>query len=168
MIVTGIDPGTTQSAWVSYNGAIVTAYDIQPNEDVLGMLRADSLRSADESMVCEWVESYGMAVGKEVFETVFWIGRFAEAWSPSRYDRLPRRVIKQHFCHTARATDANIRQVLIDRFGGQEAAIGRKSSPGPLYGIKSHCWSALAVAICWHDTHHADGTVLRPGTFAEF
>jgi hypothetical protein len=42
-----------------------------------------------------------------------------------------------------RAKDANIRQALIDKIGPQ----GTKAQPGPTYGIKSHSWAALAVAV---------------------
>ena len=50
-------------------------------------------------------------------------------------------------CKNNRAKDKNIRQALIDRFGPGKAAIGTKKAPGPLYGLKSHLWSALAVAV---------------------
>jgi hypothetical protein len=36
-----------------------------------------------------------------------------------------------------------VRQALIDRLGLQ----GTKKAPGPTYGIKSHEWAALAVAV---------------------
>jgi len=42
-----------------------------------------------------------------------------------------------------KAKDANIRQALIDKLG----PVGTKKSPGPLWGVKSHIWSALAVAV---------------------
>jgi len=42
-----------------------------------------------------------------------------------------------------RAKDANIRQALLDLIGPQ----GTKKTPGPTYGIKSHTWAALAVAV---------------------
>ncbi|MBV8782506.1 MAG: hypothetical protein JO353_14005, partial [Phycisphaerae bacterium] len=51
-----------------------------------------------------------------------------------------------------RAKDGNIRQALIDRFGPtKERAIGKKKSPGPLYGMSGDCWSALAVAVTYAD-----------------
>ncbi len=105
-------------------------------------------------LVIEQIESFGMAVGREVFETVFWTGRFAEAWCPKRFERMPRREVKQHLCRSARATDSNIRQALIDRFGpGTDKAFGKKKAPGPLFGITGHKIAALAVAITWFDQH---------------
>jgi hypothetical protein len=61
---------------------------------------------------------------------------------------LPRRVVKLALCGDSRAKDANIRQALIDRFGGS-AAVGRKAAPGPLYGIHRDVWSALAIAVTY-------------------
>jgi hypothetical protein len=88
------------------------------------------------------IASYGMAVGKEVFETCVWIGRFVEV---ARVEpRLVyRRDAKLHLCHSPRAKDANVRQALIDRLGPQ----GTKKNPGPTYGMRSHLWAALAVAV---------------------
>jgi hypothetical protein len=82
-------------------------------------------------------------------------GRFAQIWNArSPFYRLARREIKTHLCHSARATDANIRQALIDRFGGQEKAIGKKANPGPLHSLKGHLWSAFAVAITYWDQNN--------------
>jgi hypothetical protein len=52
-----------------------------------------------------------------------------------------------------RAKDANIRQALIDRFG----AVGTKKMPGPLFGVSSHYWAALAVAVYAAETPPKDG-----------
>ena len=152
MIVIGLDPGPEKSSVVHFNGASIPFRCEFDNQGMLNHLRVCDARH--DILVIEQIESFGMAVGKETFETVFWSGRFAEAWSPDGWRRLTRREIKTHLCHSARATDANIRQALIDRFGpGTEKAIGRKKEPGPLFGIKSHCWAALAVAVTWYDLH---------------
>ena len=54
---------------------------------------------------------------------------------------------KVHHCHSARAKDSNIRQALLDRFGGKDIAVGTKADQGPLYGIKKDVWSALAIGV---------------------
>ena len=163
MVVIGCDPGTTQSAIASFDGTSILGYAIHPNETLIRILD-DWTDTERHVLVLEQVESFGMAVGKETFETVFYTGRFAQAWCPWSWDRLPRRIIKQHLCHTARATDANIRQALIDRFG----AIGSKKAPGALYGIKSHGWAALAVAVTWYDLNHDKPEEIRPGVVPDF
>lgn len=154
-VVLAIDPGPTRSAWLVLNPATggIRMFGIYDNPQLLASLRDDL--SADVSdVVIEKVESFGMAVGAEVFETVFWSGRFAEAAERSRrlVDRIGRKAVKIHLCGSMRAKDPNIRAALIDRFGGPDA-IGRKASPGPLYGVAGDVWSALAVACTWADLH---------------
>lgn len=100
-------------------------------------------------LAIEMVASYGMAVGKDVFETCVWIGRFVQAY-PGRTHWVYRKDVKMALCGSMRARDSNIRQALTDRYGpGREKAVGRKKAPGPLYGIRTHLWSALAVGVTW-------------------
>jgi hypothetical protein len=51
-----------------------------------------------------------------------------------------------------KAKDANVRQALIDRYGGKAEAIGTVKKQGPLYRVKSHAWQALAVAVTASET----------------
>lgn len=70
------------------------------------------------------IASYGMPVGKEVFETCVWIGKFAEA-SGMKENYIYRKEEKMNLCHSMKAKDSNIRQALIDRFG----VVGTKKNP---------------------------------------
>jgi len=145
-----IDPGPKQSAWILYDGNSVRDCDIEPNDSLLARI---TTASAD-AFAIEWIESFGMAVGKDVFETVYWIGRFDEVVRPHKaMARVPRREVKLSLCNSVRAKDTNIRQAMIDIFpatgGGKTPQVGTKSQPGPLYGVKSHIWSALAVAVTY-------------------
>lgn len=149
MIIAAIDPGTRESALVLWDGRAVREAHLLPNEQMLSRLREGpfvSFAPDGALLVVEQVESYGMAVGREVFETVWWAGRFVEAW-PSKFQMVPRRTVKLHLCNSMKAKDANIRQALLDRFGAQ----GTKKAPGLLYGITSHKWAALALAVTVHD-----------------
>ena len=143
--VLAIDPGSAQSAWLQYDGSRPTAFGITANEILVKALRSGGL---PDVVVIEKIESYGMAVGAEVFDTVWWAGRFAEAADRGPVVMLPRRAVKLALCGDSRAKDANIRQALLDRFGGS-AAVGRKAAPGPLYGISRDVWSALAIAVTY-------------------
>jgi len=117
---------------------------VNPNTSVIDMVRH---WVKPEVLAIEMIASYGMAVGRDVFETCVWIGRFVEAWRwPAEPRLIYRRDVKLHLCGSSRAKDANVRQALIDLYGGP-SAIGKKASKGPLYGVKSHAWSALAVAV---------------------
>jgi hypothetical protein len=139
--VYGIDPGPQEHAivvWDAHANRVVRYCNVS-TVDAQEML----MRCVDDRDVvaCEWVESYGMKVGQTVFQTVFQIGRIFAASPGVRL--IPRLQIKMHHCHDSRAKDGNVRLALIDRFG----EVGRKKSPGPLYGISNHLWSALAVAV---------------------
>ena len=159
-----IDPGTAESGVVVVSGRVVREHATLPNADLLRMLRerqgsaavfARAMGSGTplpfETVACEMVAHYGsgMAVGAEVFEAVSWIGRFQEAWESRGgvFVRVYRRDVKLHICGSATAKDGNVRQALLDLYGGDKAAKGTKKDPGPLYGVSGHQWQALAVAI---------------------
>jgi hypothetical protein len=169
MNVLAIDPGNEESAWCLYDSiaGIPRYFAKQPNDKVLQLTEGwlQHLGVGDcipDVLAVEMIASYGMPVGAEVFETCVWIGRYVESWianddgdAPRRYPHqlVYRRDVKLHLCGQARAKDGNVRQALIDRYGGKDKAIGKKSAKGPLYGVKSDVWSALALAITWSDIH---------------
>jgi hypothetical protein len=170
-LVYAIDPGTTESALVVYNPntRYIHRHVTEPNASVLEFLehvgrdmRSRALSRLALHLVVEQIESFGMAVGKETFETVWWAGRFHQAWGATGLaHRVTRREVKLHLCASARAKDANIRQAILDRFGGS-AAIGRKHAAGPLYGMKGHEFAALAVALTFTDTVLAKESHAQP------
>jgi hypothetical protein len=155
MRIFAIDPGNERSAWVVYETALgmhsrpILSYGYDTNERTMRELLAQPW----DRLAIEMVACMGMSVGAEVFETVYWIGRYVEAFGAERVTRVYRREEKMHLCGNMRAKDTNIRQALIDRFGpGKDRAIGNKKNPGPLYGISGDVWQALAVAIVYVDT----------------
>lgn len=155
-LLLAIDPGNRLSAYVVYDAGKVLGFAKLPNSELLDFIDREhdperALGIGD--VVIEQVACMGMAVGEEVFETCVWTGRFWEAADRAsmHVHRIKRGQIKLHLCGNMRAKDPNIRQALIDRFGGSEA-IGRKKTPGPLYGVSGDVWAALAVAVTWADT----------------
>jgi len=142
--VVAIDPGTTQSAYVYMIDKNVIKYGKVCNGALLADLRI--LAKAPAVVAIESIASYGMPVGAEVFETCVWVGRFIEACGHPVL-RVKRAEVKNFLCHSAKANDAIIRQRIIDLYGGKEKAIGKKATPGPLYGIKADIWQALAVGL---------------------
>jgi len=151
MRILAIDPGTEKSAWVvwdSKNGTILWA-EKESNEILLTRLRSHGFF---ERAVIEGISSFGMPVGREVFETCYFIGRCLEITN-GHSQVLPRHAVKVHICHNPRAKDSNIRQALIDRFGPP----GTKKNPGLLYGISGDLWQALALAITFAETTEVFG-----------
>lgn len=155
MSIFAIDPGPEQSAMVAMRpDGLIYSPRIFENEVIRDLLHhwgghPDAKgKNPDFQLVIEMIASFGMPVGKEVFETCVWIGRFIEAFQwEERTHRLTRNEVKMHLCHSMRAKDSNIRQALLDRFG----PVGTKKKPGPLYGVKADIWSALAVAVTFYD-----------------
>lgn len=138
-----------QSALVLYDAdAGLCEHYISPNDWVLAYLDVYAA-APNDVLVIEQIASMGMAVGQEIFETCFWSGRFAQAWirHGRRCERLKRIDVKLEICGQARAKDANVRQALIDRFGGRLAT----KAGGQLYGVSGDAWAALAVAVAWSD-----------------
>ncbi|MGE7139158.1 hypothetical protein ACQKIE_16145 [Luteibacter sp. NPDC031894] len=139
-MILAIDPGTTESGVIEFDAGRVHASYIMPNEQVIQRIRWWTC----PDLAIEMVASYGMPVGAEVFDTVRWIGRFQQAFHlPDQVRLIFRKDVKMHLCGSPRAKDGNIRQALIDKLGPQ----GTKKNPGPTYGVKSHAWAALAVAV---------------------
>ena len=137
-MILALDPGTTHTAFVQFDQAKIVDHGHLPNTEIRQIL----IGREYDRVACEMIASYGMAVGSSTFETCVWIGRFIEV---ARVDveLIFRKDIKLFLCGTMRAKDANIRQALLDKIGPQ----GTKAQPGPTYGIKSHSWAALAVAV---------------------
>jgi len=157
MRLVAIDPGPVESAVIWFDDGTVIAHSIDENHHVLGMLEVSEWVGNAEVVVIEKVESYGMSVGKDIFETVWWAGRFFDRAVRRfiRAEMVPRRTVKMYLCNDSRAKDGNIRQALIDRYGGiggVKAAKGTKANPGPLYGIANDEWQALALAVTFNET----------------
>lgn len=157
--ILAIDPGNERSAYVLLQRGEILGHAILPNEELRGQLaRARDRRVAPRDLwpiesfraplLCvEMIASYGMPVGREVFETCIWIGRFVEAYGHA-HRLVYRRDVKLHLCGSSRAKDANVRQALLDAVGPR----GTQRDPGPTYGLRADEWAALAVAVTARDT----------------
>ena len=153
MNIIAIDPGETHSAYVVCRGDEgEKILDVQgrgkvPNDEIFAII------DRDYDLLCiEQIASYGMPVGEDVFETVYWSGRFAQFWltrnDPNSLYRIPRKDVKLQLCMSLRAKDANVRQALIDRYGGKAAI----KKGGPLHGVSKDVWAALGVAVTFWET----------------
>lgn len=113
------------------------------------------------TLAIEWVESYGTAVGASTFHTCRWVGRFEAAWGQDAI-LVPRRDVKTVLCGGSTwrdpqtgarkgVKDPQVNAAIRERFpqtgGGARPAVGTKKQPGPLYGVKSHVYAALGVAL---------------------
>ena len=166
MQILAIDPGNTESGYalidsITYktlNAGKITNYLLHD-----WIIRGD-FNNVDYVSI-EMIASYGMAVGKEVFETCVWIGRFLELFQTSDVDLVYRRDVKLHHCHSSKAKDSNITQALVDRFAPSipNHGKGTKAAPGWFYGFKADIWAAYALAVLTADTMATD---VRSGSYA--
>ena len=149
-MILAIDPGTTKSGWVWWKGGAVWDCGVDENETVMRSQVWMMSNNHGSILALEMIASYGMTVGRETFETLLWIGRFAQYWKDhngGRCLKVYRQDAKKCVCRTHKASDADIRSALIARLGD----VGTKKEPGPLYRVKSHAWAALAVAVTAED-----------------
>ena len=140
--IIAIDPGNVESAYVVMRDSdgIIEKGKID-NDSMLQKVYEFHEFYPDCELYIEMVASYGMAVGKSVFDTVFWIGRFFQAYYKEP-KLIYRKDVKMHHCNSMRAKDGNIRQALIDKYGEP----GTKKAQGFTYGVSKDIWSALAIA----------------------
>ena len=150
MKIIAIDPGNIESAYCVIDSKTYKPleFDKIKNETLeVGFWNQNQYKI--DKLVIEMIASYGMAVGKEVFDTCVWIGRFIELASLQaiEVEYIYRKDEKMNLCHSMKAKDSNIRQALIDRFG----VVGTKKNPGWFYGFKKDIWSAYAVGVTYLD-----------------
>jgi hypothetical protein len=151
MRVLAIDPGNKTSGWVLMDGrTFLSGESEQDNTELHRVI--ESYRDVD-LVACEWIQSYGMTVGKEVFHTCRWSGRFQQVAESIglKWALVYRRDVKLYLCQDSRAKDTNVRQAILDLYpatgGGSRPQIGTKKQRGPLYGVSGHMWPAVGLAL---------------------
>lgn len=163
-MILAIDPGNIESGVV-----LIRESDLRPlvaekidNDTLLDNLIMDRYERYDDiecinHIAIEMIASYGMAVGKTVFDTCVWIGRFIQAFhgEPIKLQYIYRKDEKMNLCGSMKAKDSNIVQALIDRFAPNTSNKGKgtKKEPGWFYGFKKDIWQAYAVGVTYYDMY---------------
>lgn len=157
--ILAIDPGPKESGWCVIDAAThkPVAHGKMGNLELLANLWGSNDFHSVEHVGIEMIASYGMAVGKDVFETCVWIGRFTEPICDTDFEYVYRRDVKLHHCASVKANDSNIRQALVDRFacGQPNHGKGTKSEPGWFHGFRADIWQAYALAVYVADSQEA-------------
>lgn len=157
MNIIAIDPGNKESGWVVMDSETLKPLKFGKTEnEELRRYFPDMCREYNVSdVVIERVACYGMAVGRDVFDTCEWIGRFTELFERAgvKIHYITRKEEKINLCGSMRAKDANIRRALIDRFALCDLKNGKgtKNSPDWFYGFKADIWAAYAIGVTWCD-----------------
>ena len=188
-----IDPGNKVSAWVVFRPwrhpdgksspfKIISFGRLENTNLRMYLRRIPKDKRVKSRLITEMLRARGMPTSNEEFETCVQIGRVIQAWLPGTWSYAFRGDIKLCLCGDSRAKDPNVRQALIELWGGEKRALGGKKcskckgkgwfgagrpvctgchgegweiKPGPLNNIASDEWAALAVAYWWV----AEGTV---------
>lgn len=141
--VIGVDPGPKESAFVWWDEIEKRVAKVSnlSNEDALIHLVQGAFPVAIEKLV-----AYGQRVGDLTFETTWWSGRFWQAipyYARKSCRMIGRKEVKLFLTGVTNTKDKQVREALVAKY----EAVGTKKNPGPLYGISSHAWAALAVAV---------------------
>lgn len=172
-LILGLDPGSTWSAVVALDTAgpidgINAPGSIEDWRYLENPAMGEWLRTTPHRgravLAVEMMAPRGMPTSLEEMQTLRWLGRFDRDWSGPSVD-VTRMQEKMHLCGQARAKDANVRQALIDLWGGSAALAKRKEckrkrhveaccggrlvlqEAGALSMMSGDLWAALAVAV---------------------
>lgn len=160
-MILAIDPGPRVCGVVLYDPGerhVLLAHGAADVEEVIagldawryGPVLADGTAAEVATLAIERVQSQGQS-GADLLLTAEVVGRLYQraldaGWRDVRL--VPRRVVTRHLDVSGGGKDAQVRQRLIEMHGGSTAAaIGTKRAPGPLYGVTSHAWQALGLAV---------------------
>lgn len=150
-VVLGIDPGTTQSAFVVVN---IDDYRILDkgkvdNDKMLEIVKTGYY----DFLVIEGMTSYNQPIGQETMDSIFMSGRFFQV-AEDRASVIPRREVLQHFdCPGKCNKDSYVRVILIDRFAQFDKKTGRGTVKNQdwFYGVTADTWQAYGLCVCWID-----------------
>lgn len=139
----GIDTGEKKTAFAVYSPKKqkIIDKDIVNNDLVFEAIK----KHKENSLVgIELIECFGFVVGRSVFETAVWTGRFLQFFVSENinYIRVYRRDYKLHFCNSLKARDSNVKANLETIFRNKKNFFD---------GVKKDIWQALAIALYVYD-----------------
>ena len=152
MHLIAIDPGPVYSALVVVTDNYRPVVCMKAKNEVV----EDYLRNAEfDELVIEMISSYGLPVGKSVFDTCVEIGRLAEIGKSKGRDAVLfyRKDVKKSICGTMKSKDSDVIAALTLRFapGDPNYGKGTKDMPGWFFGFKADIWQAYALAVAYID-----------------
>lgn len=159
MIVLGIDPGPVTHGAVVYDSVErrVVWSDKAATQDQVEAVALEygweRLRVVMERPAA--MGAIGSGVVGHMLDTAWEAGAMSEGLSLHGYVvcTMTRREVLRHLgvLSGKGSSDARVRAACIadHETPGGSPAVGRKASPGPLYGLSSHSWQALGLVLAW-------------------
>lgn len=170
MIVLGIDPGPET------HGAVL--YDSEARR-VLWSSKAITSFDLLDYLVRKWAKpdaivierpaamgALGVGIVGHMLDTAWEAGAlWGVLWQIFKGDpqRMTRREVLRNLgvLSGKGSSDSRVRAACIadHETPGGPPAVGRKATPGPLYGVSSHAWQALGLVLAWLEkTKHTETT----------
>jgi hypothetical protein len=143
MLICAIDPGSSKSALVVWNGKKLFKAVILENEKFIKWLELNHAKL--DFVAVEMLSNQGRSnVGKETFDTCRVVGQIEYLCKVYnlRCQLFYRSQVKLHHLGKVIGNDSDILKALVKKYGEK----GTKKNPGLFYGVTSHCWQALAIA----------------------
>jgi Holliday junction resolvasome RuvABC endonuclease subunit len=147
--VLGVDTGNVVSGYVLIHVPLsgrmsVVEGGVVPNEELLRLLRVVPADAAGVEKIA-YMGTPRMGISDSVFDSSELVGKVCLRMEDRDIPvyRLKRKTIFTCLTGKAKSSDKIVSDTLKSRFGQP----GTKKDPGRLYGVKSHIWSALAVAV---------------------
>ena len=160
MTILALDPGNTHTGYaiLEMPEFRLIKFGKADNTSLLTLVANSDILYDVDAVAIEMIDSFGMAVGREVFETCVWIGRFHQASDHPNTHYVYRKEEKEILCGSLRAKDANIRQALIDRYARHDLKNGKgtKGNPDVFYGVSKDVWAAIAVGVTYFELTKLD------------
>lgn len=143
VLICAIDPGSSKSALVVWNGKKLFKAVILENKQFMQWLELNHSKLG--FIAIEMLSNQGRSnVGKETFDTCRMVGKIE--YLCQRYNKpyqlIYRHQVKLHHLGRVTGTDSDILKALTRKYGEK----GTKKAPGLFYGVTSHAWQALAIA----------------------
>lgn len=168
MIVLGIDPGPET------HGAVL--YDSDQRR-VLWSSKAITSFDLLDYLIREWAKpdaivierpaamgALGVGIVGHMLDTAWEAGAlWGQLWQIFKGDpqRMTRREVLRNLgvLSGTGSSDSRVRAACIadHETPGGPPAVGRKATPGPLYGVSSHAWQALGLVLAWLERQRAEG-----------
>jgi Holliday junction resolvasome RuvABC endonuclease subunit len=152
MNLLAIDPGPEKSAYMLLEDGVPKSSAWESNHHLLDL--CDDFRQMNhqwqaDHLAIEYVYLRGMKVYQQAIDTIFWAGRFTQAWNGT-HTLIDRRDVKAVLCGNQKADNTSIKYSIIDNyFGGKAKAIGGVKCKS----CKGKGWRGRKHEPC-EDCHH--------------
>ena len=157
MVIVGIDPGPVTHGAVIYDSRNRRVLWADKAADWRSIMDESESHNAERCVVERPAAMGGLQVGKvgHMLDTAWEAGRVAAHFQIAGlpvHEMTRRQVLRSLGVMSGTGSaDSRVRAACIadHQKPGGPPAVGRKATPGPLFGVSSHAWQALGAVLAW-------------------